>query len=197
RSRPSSTRLNRPRWPRERGGVAPTSLRRLRRALRARDTDPRARRARARMACRPRRSRLRARPRAVAARLRRAADAPVPGGTDVGPVDSGARTRKEACSEAIRDWVTNVATTHYVIGSAVGPSPYPVVVRDLQRTIGDESRAQLLEAEGRLPDRVIACVGGGSNSIGMFTAFVDDPGVELIGVEAGGEGIESGRHGAP
>jgi tryptophan synthase beta chain len=104
---------------------------------------------------------------------------------------------KEACSAAIRDWVTNVETTHYVIGSAVGPSPYPVVVRDLQRTIGDEARAQVLEAEGRLPDRVIACVGGGSNAIGMFTAFVDDPDVELIGVEAGGEGIDTGRHGAP
>jgi tryptophan synthase beta chain len=112
-------------------------------------------------------------------------------------VDSGARTLKEACSAAIRDWVTNVATTHYVIGSAVGPSPYPVVVRDLQRTIGDEARAQLLEGEGRLPDRVIACVGGGSNAIGMFTAFVDDPDVELIGVEAAGEGIDTGRHGAP
>jgi tryptophan synthase beta chain len=118
-------------------------------------------------------------------------------GAEVVPVESGARTLKEAVSAAIRDWVTNVETTHYVIGSAVGPAPYPVLVRDLQRTIGDEARAQLLEAEGRLPDRVIACVGGGSNSIGMFTAFVEDPGVELIGVEAGGEGIESGRHGAP
>jgi tryptophan synthase beta chain len=118
-------------------------------------------------------------------------------GAEVVPVESGARTLKEAVSAAIRDWVTNVGTTHYVIGSAVGPAPYPVLVRDLQRTIGDEARAQLLEAEGRLPDRVIACVGGGSNSIGMFTAFVDDDGVELIGVEAAGEGIESGRHGAP
>jgi tryptophan synthase beta chain len=118
-------------------------------------------------------------------------------GAEVVPVESGARTLKEAVSAAIRDWVTNVATTHYVIGSAVGPAPYPVLVRDLQRTIGDEARAQLLEAEGRLPDRVIACVGGGSNSIGMFTAFVEDDGVELIGVEAGGEGLESGRHGAP
>jgi tryptophan synthase beta chain len=118
-------------------------------------------------------------------------------GAEVVPVESGARTLKEAVSAAIRDWVTNVETTHYVIGSAVGPAPYPVLVRDLQRTIGDEARAQLLEAEGRLPDRVIACVGGGSNSIGMFTAFVEDPGVELIGVEAGGEGIETGRHGAP
>jgi tryptophan synthase beta chain len=118
-------------------------------------------------------------------------------GAEVVPVESGARTLKEAVSAAIRDWVTNVETTHYVIGSAVGPAPYPVLVRDLQRTIGDEARAQLLEAEGRLPDRVIACVGGGSNSIGMFKAFVEDDGVELIGVEAGGEGIESGHHGAP
>src|SRR5438067_5380369 len=118
-------------------------------------------------------------------------------GADVIPVESGARTLKEAVSAAIRDWVTNVATTHYIIGSAVGPAPYPALVRDLQRTIGDESRAQVLEAEGRLPDRVIACVGGGSNAIGMFTAFVDDREVELVGVEAGGEGIETGRHGAP
>jgi tryptophan synthase beta chain len=118
-------------------------------------------------------------------------------GAEVVPVESGARTLKEACSEAIRDWVTNVASTHYVIGSAVGPSPYPVIVRDLQRTIGDEARAQLLEAEGRLPDRVIACVGGGSNAIGMFAAFIEDQDVQLIGVEAAGEGIDSGRHGAP
>jgi tryptophan synthase beta chain len=118
-------------------------------------------------------------------------------GANVVPVESGARTLKEAVSAAIRDWVTNVATTHYVIGSAVGPAPYPVLVRDLQRIIGDEARAQVLEAEGRMPDRVIACVGGGSNSIGMFTAFVEDEGVELIGVEAAGEGIDSGRHGAP
>src|SRR4051794_2430802 len=93
-------------------------------------------------------------------------------GAEVVPVESGARTLKEAVSAAIRDWVTNVETTHYVIGSAVGPAPYPVLVRDLQRTIGDEARAQVLEAEGRLPQRVIACVGGGSNSIGIFTAFV-------------------------
>jgi tryptophan synthase beta chain len=118
-------------------------------------------------------------------------------GAEVIPVDSGARTLKEAASAAIRDWVTNVATTHYVLGSAVGPAPYPTLVRDLQRTIGDEARAQVLEAEGRLPDRVIACVGGGSNAIGIFTAFVEDPDVQLIGVEAAGEGIETGRHGAP
>jgi tryptophan synthase beta chain len=118
-------------------------------------------------------------------------------GADVIAVESGARTLKEAVSAAIRDWVANVATTHYVIGSAVGPAPYPALVRDLQRVIGDEARAQILEAEGRLPDRAIACVGGGSNSIGLFTAFIDDPDVELIGVEAAGEGIETGRHGAP
>jgi tryptophan synthase beta chain len=93
--------------------------------------------------------------------------------------------------------VTNVAGTHYIIGSCVGPAPYPALVRDLQRVIGDEARAQVLERCGRLPERVVACVGGGSNSIGMFTPFVEDPEVELIGVEAAGEGLESGRHGAP
>lgn len=118
-------------------------------------------------------------------------------GARVVPVEAGARTLKEAVSEAIRDWVTNVATTHYIIGSAVGPAPYPALVRDLQRVIGDESRQQILEREGCLPDRVIACVGGGSNSIGMFVPFVDDQDVELIGVEAAGEGLDSGRHGAP
>jgi tryptophan synthase beta chain len=118
-------------------------------------------------------------------------------GARVAPVGAGARTLKEATSAAIRDWVENVATTHYVIGSVVGPAPYPAIVRELQRTIGDEARAQLLERAGRLPSRVIACVGGGSNSIGTFAAFIDDAGVELIGVEAAGEGIASGRHGAP
>jgi len=118
-------------------------------------------------------------------------------GASVEPVDAGARTLKEATSAAIRDWVTNVETTHYVIGSVVGPAPYPALVRDLQRVIGDEARAQLLEREGRLPARVVACVGGGSNALGIFTAFLDDPDVELIGVEAGGEGIETPRHGAP
>jgi tryptophan synthase beta chain len=117
-------------------------------------------------------------------------------GATVAPVEAGARTLKEAVSAAIRDWVTNVATTHYIIGSAVGPAPYPTLVRDLQRVIGDEAREQALAAEGALPRRVIACVGGGSNAIGTFSAFVDDPEVELIGVEAGGEGLESGRHGA-
>jgi tryptophan synthase beta chain len=118
-------------------------------------------------------------------------------GARVEPVEAGARTLKEAVSAAIRDWVTNVETTHYIIGSCVGPAPYPALVRDLQRVIGDEARAQALERCGRLPQRVIACVGGGSNSIGVFTPFVGDPEVELIGVEAAGEGIESGRHGAP
>jgi len=117
-------------------------------------------------------------------------------GARVAPVEVGARTLKEAVSEAIRDWVTNAATTHYIIGSAVGPAPYPALVRDLQRVIGDEARAQIIEATGRLPARVIACVGGGSNAIGTFVAFIDDD-VELIGVEAGGEGLRSGRHGAP
>ncbi len=118
-------------------------------------------------------------------------------GAEVASVDIGARTLKEAVSAAIRDWVTTVATTHYIIGSAVGPAPYPAIVRDLQRVIGDEARADLLARSGRLPDRVIACVGGGSNSIGIFTPFVADPGVALIGVEAAGEGLDSGRHGAP
>jgi tryptophan synthase beta chain len=118
-------------------------------------------------------------------------------GARVEPVEAGARTLKEAVSAAIRDWVTNVATTHYIIGSCVGPAPYPAIVRDLQRVIGDEARAQMLERCGRLPQRVIACVGGGSNSIGIFIPFVGDGDVELIGVEAAGEGLESGRHGAP
>jgi tryptophan synthase beta chain len=118
-------------------------------------------------------------------------------GARVEPVEAGARTLKEAVSAAIRDWVTNVATTHYIIGSCVGPAPYPALVRDLQRVIGDEARAQALERCGRLPQRVIACVGGGSNSIGMFTPFVAEGDVELVGVEAAGAGLESGRHGAP
>jgi tryptophan synthase beta chain len=118
-------------------------------------------------------------------------------GAEVVGVEAGARTLKEAVSAAIRDWVTNVETTHYIIGSCVGPAPYPALVRDLQRTIGDEARAQLLEAAGRLPDRVLACVGGGSNAIGTFAGFVDDAEVELIGVEAAGEGLETRRHSAP
>jgi tryptophan synthase beta chain len=118
-------------------------------------------------------------------------------GAVVEPVEAGARTLKEAVSAAIRDWVTNVATTHYIIGSCVGPAPYPALVRDLQRVIGDEARAQILEQAGRLPERVIACVGGGSNAIGIFIPFAGDPDVQLVGVEAAGEGIETGRHGAP
>ena len=118
-------------------------------------------------------------------------------GAEVVAVESGARTLKEAVSEAIRDWVASVSNTHYIIGSAVGPAPYPALVRDLQRVIGDEARAQILEAEGRLPDRVIACVGGGSNAIGSFVPFAADEQVALVGVEAGGEGLQSGRHGAP
>jgi tryptophan synthase beta chain len=118
-------------------------------------------------------------------------------GARVAAVGAGARTLKEAASAAIRDWVENVATTHYIIGSAVGPAPYPAIVRELQRTIGDEARGQLYERTGRLPSRVIACVGGGSNAIGIFTPFLADEGVELIGVEAGGAGLETGRHGAP
>jgi len=118
-------------------------------------------------------------------------------GATVRPVDAGARTLKEATSAAIREWVTNVKDTYYVIGSVVGPAPYPSLVRDLQRVIGDEAREQMLEREGRLPARVVACVGGGSNAIGIFTAFLAEDQVELIGVEAGGEGIETARHGAP
>jgi len=117
-------------------------------------------------------------------------------GATVVPVSAGTRTLKEATSEAIRDWVTNVADTHYVLGTVAGPAPYPALVRELQRIIGDEARAQLLERAGRLPDRVVACVGGGSNAIGIFTAFLGDEQVELVGVEAGGEGLDR-RHGAP
>jgi tryptophan synthase beta chain len=116
-------------------------------------------------------------------------------GADVVPVDSGTRTLKDAINEALRDWVTNVRTTFYVIGSVVGPHPYPTLVRDFQAVIGHEARQQVLEAEGRLPDAAVACVGGGSNAIGLFTAFRDDP-VRLVGVEAGGEGLDSGRHAA-
>jgi len=117
-------------------------------------------------------------------------------GAEVREVTAGSATLKEAITEAIRDWVTNVGETHYIIGSAVGPHPYPELVRNLQRVIGDEARDQYLAAEGRLPDAVIACVGGGSNAIGMFTAFVGDRDVALVGVEAGGSGLSSGRHAA-
>jgi tryptophan synthase beta chain len=116
-------------------------------------------------------------------------------GTRVVPVRSGSRTLKDAMNEAIRDWVTNVRDTHYVIGSVAGPHPYPALVRDFQRVIGDEARAQCLEVAGRLPDVLVACVGGGSNAMGLFTAFLDDP-VRLVGVEAAGFGLETGKHGA-
>jgi tryptophan synthase beta chain len=117
-------------------------------------------------------------------------------GTEVRPVSSGSRTLKDAINEAIRDWVTNVRTTHYLLGSVLGPHPYPTIVRDFQSVIGREARAQILEAEGRLPDLLVACVGGGSNSIGLFHAFLDDKAVDMLGVEAGGSGIESGKHAA-
>jgi tryptophan synthase beta chain len=117
-------------------------------------------------------------------------------GAEVRAVASGSRTLKDAINEAIRDWVTNVATTHYLLGSVLGPHPYPMMVRDFQSVIGREARAQILETCGRLPDTIIACVGGGSNAMGIFHAFREDEAVTLIGVEAGGEGIESGRHAA-
>jgi tryptophan synthase beta chain len=117
-------------------------------------------------------------------------------GAEVRPVESGTRTLKDAINEAIRDWVTNVRTTYYLLGSALGPHPYPTMVRDFQSVIGFEARQQLMEQTGRLPNQCIACVGGGSNAIGLFHAFRDDPGVKLVGVEAGGESILSGRHAA-
>jgi tryptophan synthase beta chain len=117
-------------------------------------------------------------------------------GATVMPVTSGTRTLKDATSEAIRDWVTNVEDSHYIIGSVVGPAPYPRMVREFQAVIGREARAQMLERTGRLPRSVVACVGGGSNAMGMFAGFVDDAEVELVGVEAAGEGLESGRHSA-
>ena len=117
-------------------------------------------------------------------------------GATVVPVESGTRTLKDATNEALRDWVANVPTTHYLIGSVVGPDPYPRMVRDFQAVIGTEARRQVLERTGRLPRTVVACVGGGSNAIGMFVAFLDDAQVELIGVEAAGLGLESGRHAA-
>jgi tryptophan synthase beta chain len=117
-------------------------------------------------------------------------------GAQVVPVEFGTRTLKEATSEAIRDWITNVETTHYLIGSCVGPEPYPTIVRELQKVIGVETRAQILEAEGGLPQAVVACVGGGSNAIGMFAGFLDDAAVRLIGVEAAGAAsLGSGRTG--
>lgn len=117
-------------------------------------------------------------------------------GAEVRPVSSGTRTLKDATNEAIRDWVTNVADTHYIIGSVVGPAPFPRIVRDFQSVIGRETREQVLAAEGRLPGTVVACVGGGSNAMGMFHPFVEDREVELVGIEAAGEGLDSGRHSA-
>ena len=117
-------------------------------------------------------------------------------GAEVRPVATGSRTLKDAMNEALRDWVTNVADTFYIIGTVAGPHPYPAMVREFQSVIGREAKEQMLEAEGRLPDTAIACIGGGSNSMGLFSAFLDDPGVSLIGVEAAGRGIESGAHAA-
>ncbi len=117
-------------------------------------------------------------------------------GAEVVPVSSGSRTLKDALNEAMRDWVTNVENTFYIIGTVAGPHPYPEMVRDFQSVIGDEAKAQLLEAEGRLPDTLVACIGGGSNAMGLFHPFLDDDSVELYGVEAAGDGIETGRHAA-
>lgn len=117
-------------------------------------------------------------------------------GAEVRPVESGSQTLKDAINEAIRDWVTNVQTTHYLLGSALGPHPYPLMVRDFQAVIGYEARNQMLDLTGELPDIVVACVGGGSNSIGIFHAFRNDADVKLVGVEAGGHGIASGQHAA-
>jgi tryptophan synthase beta chain len=117
-------------------------------------------------------------------------------GAQVVSVDAGSRTLKDAINEAMRDWVTNVDHTHYILGTVTGPHPFPSMVRDFQRVIGDEARDQVLELTGRLPDAVVACVGGGSNAMGIFTAFLDEPQVRLYGFEAGGEGVASGRHAA-
>ena len=118
-------------------------------------------------------------------------------GAEVIPVTSGSATLKDACSEAMRDWSASYATAHYLLGTAAGPHPFPTIVREFQRMIGEETKRQILEKEGRLPDAVIACVGGGSNAIGMFADFIDETSVRLIGVEPGGLGIASGQHGAP
>jgi tryptophan synthase beta chain len=117
-------------------------------------------------------------------------------GTEVRPVMSGARTLKDAMNEALRDWVTNVADTFYCIGTIAGPHPYPMMVRDFQCVIGNETRAQMQQAEGRLPDSLIACIGGGSNAMGLFHPFLDEPSIEIYGVEASGHGIASGQHAA-
>lgn len=118
-------------------------------------------------------------------------------GAQVHSVSAGSATLKDAMNEALRDWVTNVGTTHYCVGSVAGPHPYPMIVRDFQAVIGHESRAQMLEQAGKLPNAVVACVGGGSNAIGIFAGFIEDEAVRLIGVEAAGEGIDTGRHAAP
>jgi len=117
-------------------------------------------------------------------------------GAEVRGVESGSKTLKDAINEAIRDWVTNVGDTYYLLGSALGPHPYPTMVRDFQSVIGREARAQILERTGRLPDTLVACVGGGSNAIGLFYDFISDESVEMIGVEAGGSGVDSGKHAA-
>src|SRR6058998_383739 len=117
-------------------------------------------------------------------------------GAEVVPVKAGQQTLKEAINEAMRDWVTNVRTTHYILGSALGSHPYPMMVRDFHRVIGDETRGQIVEREGRLPDLLVACVGGGSNAIGLFYSFLNDEGVRMVGVEAGGEGIIPNKHAA-
>ena len=117
-------------------------------------------------------------------------------GATVAPVDSGSKTLKDAINEAMRDWVTNVSTTHYLIGSVIGGHPFPTIVRDLQSVIGKEARAQMLEQAGKLPDLAVACVGGGSNAIGLFHPFIEDASVSLLGVEAGGHGLGSGAHSA-
>lgn len=118
-------------------------------------------------------------------------------GAEVIPVTCGSRTLKDACNEALRDWTANYETAHYLLGTAAGPHPFPTIVREFQRMIGREARQQMTDVCGALPDQVIACVGGGSNAIGIFADFIDDPDVALVGVEPGGEGIETGRHGAP
>jgi tryptophan synthase beta chain len=117
-------------------------------------------------------------------------------GAEVVPVTSGSRTLKDAINEAMRDWVTNVADTHYLLGTVAGPHPFPTMVRDFHKVIGEEAREQMLALTGRLPDAILACVGGGSNAIGIFNAFIPDAGVSLIGLEAGGDGVETGRHAA-
>jgi tryptophan synthase beta chain len=117
-------------------------------------------------------------------------------GAEVIPVTTGSRTLKDAINEAMRDWVTNVENTHYLLGTVAGPHPFPLMVRDFHKIIGEEAREQVLELTGKLPDAVLACVGGGSNAIGIFHRFISDPSVRLIGFEAGGDGVETGRHAA-